>query len=301
MCCTIWCDTCSDTAAEIVASQVMNQGHDYVVLSCRLTRPSVEIIVKLAGPHAALDADFNRTAVLHKLIADQTNVPIAEVLAVDTTYAAFPYRYLVQKRVQGQRWADVCPQLNDAEKRSAYRQLGSAVAELHNIIFSTFGEISFADSTSPQTYIDALLLRAEKMIPSARLRDLFRQLIEDRRSLFSPIIQASLCHDDLHHYNVLFDNGSGHWLLTGIIDFDKAYAGCGESDLARLDLWDNMMGDGFREAYRELRPIDAGYEQRRPIYQLLWCLEYAELSSRHLDDTRRLCDTLGIEFPGFSV
>ncbi len=79
-----------------------------------------------------------------------------------------------------------------------------------------------------------------------------------------------------------------------MLDFDKAWAGCGESDLARLELWRGMTGDGFWQGYTSLLPIPAGYADRRPLYQLLWCLEYARPTPEHIADTAAVCATLGI-------
>jgi len=79
-----------------------------------------------------------------------------------------------------------------------------------------------------------------------------------------------------------------------VIDFDSAWAGCSESDLARLELWRGMMGEGFWETYQNYVPVSARYPERRPIYQLLWCLEYARPTAQHLADTKRICATLGI-------
>jgi fructosamine-3-kinase len=55
-----------------------------------------------------------------------------------------------------------------------------------------------------------------------------------------------------------------------------------------------MIGEGFWPAYHAVTGVDGGYSARRPIYQLLWCLEYAQNTSRHLADTARLCCELGL-------
>jgi fructosamine-3-kinase len=55
-----------------------------------------------------------------------------------------------------------------------------------------------------------------------------------------------------------------------------------------------MTSPDFWEMYFRLRHLDADYIQRRPIYQLLWCLEYARSTPQHLADTRRVCSELGI-------
>ena len=43
--------------------------------------------------------------------------------------------------------------------------------------------------------------------------------------------------------------------------------------------------------------LEPGYAERRPIYQLLWCFEYARSTPEHLADTRKLCAQLGIPSP----
>ena len=93
---------------------------------------------------------------------------------------------------------------------------------------------------------------------------------------------------------MLFRQALGRWQLSAILDFDKAWAGHQESDLARLDLWRGMVGKGFWTAYEAVSPVAEKYVQRRPIYQLFWCLEYADPSPKHLADTQGVCKQLGI-------
>ena len=87
---------------------------------------------------------------------------------------------------------------------------------------------------------------------------------------------------------------------SDLIDFESAWAGCAESDLARLELWRGMMGEGFWEAYRAHVPLSDSYPERRPIYQLLWCLEYARSTVQHLRDTASVCQALRLAPVTFS-
>src|SRR5262249_38390302 len=117
-------------------------------------------------------------------------------------------------------------------------------------------------------------------------------LLEASADLFAEVTQPRLCHEDLHGHNVLFRQENGHWQLATILDFDKAWAGHHEIDLAKLEFWTDMTGNGFWDAYNQLMDVDTSYQQRRPIYQLLWCLEYASNTPKHLADTRQLCEML---------
>jgi fructosamine-3-kinase len=127
-----------------------------------------------------------------------------------------------------------------------------------------------------------------------RLQDYFLSVLSQYEPVFEDICVASLCHEDLHKHNILFEKQQGGWRLATILDFDKAWAGHHETDLARLDLWTDMTAEEFWQAYEAIHPVDPPYPQRRPIYQLLWCLEYARSTAKHLADTQQICRELGI-------
>jgi aminoglycoside phosphotransferase (APT) family kinase protein len=280
---------------ELAGCRVGNQHHDYLVLLVRLRHPSVRVVVKLAGPAAPLACPFDRTAMLHHLVAARTTIPMPEVLAVDVSYRDWPWRYFIKMHIAGQEWAAVSPRMGPAERSDAYAQMGDAIAQLHAIHFPAFGELAVDGSVQgDQPYIAALTERARRSIQSPHLRELFFLALDSRRRLFLDVGQPGLCHEDLHKYNIIFQHQQGRWRLATILDFDKAWAGLHETDLARLELWKGMVGDEFWPAYGAIHSIDALYPQRRPVYQLLWCLEFARPTVEHLADTRRLCTELGL-------
>ena len=232
---------------------------------------------------------------LHRLVAAKTNIPMPEVLAVDVSYQTVPWRYFIKRHIPGQEWAKVREHLNQQELANAYRQMGDAVAQLHAIRFPSFGELSTEGAHSNAApYLTALAERARHFIQSEHWRDLFLSVLEQSAYLFSDVHNASLCHEDLHGHNILFRLEDGQWRLATILDFDKAWAGHNESDLARLEFWRSMMGKEFWGAYEKIQRIEPLYQQRRPIYQLLWCLEYAQPTAEHLADTQRVCAELGL-------
>ena len=279
----------------LIACQIGNQHYDYVVLLVRLDRPSIEVVVKLAGPQAVMACPFDRTAMLHRLVAARTTIPMPEVLAVNMSYQAWPWRYFIKMHIPGQEWAVVHRQMSQEDLSSAYRQIGNAVAQLHAIHFPAFGELDVNGAVQGGgPCLAALAERSRLFVKSARLRDLFLSVLDQHKRLFLDVRQASLCHEDLHRHNILFDYRQGQWRLATILDFDKAWAGHHEIDLARLDLWTGMTSDEFWSSYEATCPIEPSYKQRRAIYQLLWCFEYAQSTAQHLADTRRLCAELGL-------
>ncbi len=185
--------------------------------------------------------------------------------------------------------------MNRHELAEAYQQIGEAVAQLHAIHFPAFGELSTDGTVSHGApYLTTLGERARRFVQNERLRDLFLSVLEQSADLFSDVRDPGLCHEDLHGHNILFRLEEGGWRLATILDFDKAWAGHNESDLARLEFWRGMLGQAFWPAYERIHRIDPLYQKRRPIYQLLWCLEYAQPTAEHLADTRRVCAELGL-------
>jgi aminoglycoside phosphotransferase (APT) family kinase protein len=283
------------TKVALTDCKIGKKHHDYVVLLLELRHPSIGVVIKLAGPEAPLACPFERTAMLHGLVAEATNLPMPEVLAVNTSYQNWPWRYFIRTQIPGQEWAVVEGQMTQAERSNAYQQMGNAVAQLHTISFPKFGELGVDGSVQgDEPYLTALSAHAQAIIKHAHLRDLFLSVLEQQRALFCDVRDASLCHEDLHKHNILFQYRQGRWHLAAILDFDKAWSGHYETDLARLELWRCMTGNQFWRAYEAIHPVEPLYNQRRPIYQLLWCLEFAQPTAKHLADTQRLCVELGL-------
>jgi len=284
----------------IAGKDVVKREKDYLVLIVRLEQPSIEVVVKVAGAEAPLASSFDRTAMLHRLVAAQTAISMPEVLGMDVSGKVWPFRYLVRRHISGREWAYVQGEMSHDELCSAYQELGEAVAQLHSIRFPAFGELANDGCVQdPAPFEAAFLERARQSIKNPRLFALFLQVLEIRWDLFTGVSQPCLCHEDLHGYNILFERGEKGWQLAGILDFDKTWAGHAEIDLARMEIWRGMTSAGFWSSYRVVHALDMSYDQRRPIYQLLWCFEYARNSPQHLEDTRLLCEKLGIPPPEY--
>ncbi len=283
------------TKVELINYEIGNQQQDYLVLLVQLRHPSIEVVVKFAGPEASMACSFERTAMLHRLVATHTTIPMPEVIAFNMSFQTWPWRYFIKTHIPGLEWAEARPQMNMNELSNAYQQIGNAVAQLHTIRFPMFGELAVDGSVQGgDLYFTVLTERAQYSIKSTHLCDLFFPVLEKYQGLFVGVRHASLCHEDLHKYNILFQHRQGEWHLATILDFDKAWAGHHETDLARLDLWEGMLSHEFWRSYEAICPIEPLYQQRRPIYQLLWCLEFARPTTEHLADTQRLCAELGI-------
>jgi aminoglycoside phosphotransferase (APT) family kinase protein len=276
--------------------RVVREDRDYAVITVTLAASSRDVVIKLAGPRAALTSDFDRTAAIAGLVRSRTDVATFDVLAVDVTYRAWPWRYIVMTRVPGVAWREV------RSARNLYTALGEAVGRLHGIRFPACGEIGpDGHVLGGDIFHTALVERARRRIANPKHAALFVASLRERTALFDGMHTGALCHDDLNPHNILVTDTSATGPAVAVIDFDSAWAGCQESDLARLELWRGLIGDGFWEAYRANASLSPLYPERRPIYQLLWCLEYARSTPQHIADTARVCAELGIEPVTFKV
>jgi Ser/Thr protein kinase RdoA (MazF antagonist) len=239
---------------------------------------------------------FQAAKVKHKFIGGLTRLPIATILVADDSGSLVPMRFSVQERLSGEEWFTRREKLSEQDIQEALASLGDVVGRLHRPVLGAFGSLLEPGEAS---CIDALRDHAMSIVRHKRLRDDFIQLLEDNAELWDDV-RPGITHEDLHGFNILFDP-LRRTEVSGLLDFDKAWSGPAESDLARMELWRGMTSLSFLERYREHIPELHGYRERRPFYQLLWCLEYAQDSADHLATTNALAAKVGMpQVPSFN-
>ena len=287
----------------VLAWHPVAHGSDNAVVFATLVFPARVVVLKLAD--ATSTTSFSREAAIQRRVARETAVPVCEALAVDDSCQRFPWRYLMMAHAPGMAWRDGLKRMSPHARHDIFRQLGEATAALHSLCYPQFGEV---DSASPLSLwgkglgeeadcLSALTARAWRRIANPAHADLFATVLQAHAGDFAGLTEPRLTHDDLNPSNLLLvpgDEPEDDWRLAAVLDFGSAWAGCPESDIARLELWRDMMDDGFTEGYTASLPIAADYPKRRPIYQLLWCLEYARPTAQHHADTARVCAALDI-------
>ena len=121
---------------EVAQATLLKDKHDYYVWAVDLSTPSLRLVVKLGGPDAEYTCAFERTAAVHRRVREQTRLEVPEVLAADESYRKWPWRYFIKTFVPGSEWAGVEKQEPAISLNPARAQLGSAVAEMHQIAFA---------------------------------------------------------------------------------------------------------------------------------------------------------------------
>ena len=93
--------------------------------------------------------------------------------------------------------------------------------------------------------------------------------------------RPSLLHGDLWSGNFITGSDGEAWLID-----PAAYVGHAEADLAMTELFGGF-SSAFYDAYREIYPIQPGYESRRDLYNLYHLLNHLNLfGAMYLDSVR---------------
>jgi protein-ribulosamine 3-kinase len=177
--------------------------------------------------------------------------------------------------------------LNPALRKPDYWPVfGRQLAALHNRTNPHFGfdHDNYIGSTpQPNTWqehgaiffaehrlgFQARLAQRQGLLGSADVRRV--QSIADRLTDLVPVQPASLIHGDLWAGNAISDENGG----PAIID-PAAYYGWAEAELAMTTLFGSFP-QAFYQAYQEVRPLEPGYWERFPIYNLYHLLNHLNL------------------------
>ena len=262
----------------------------------------------------------------------RVDVPVPSVIASD---AAGPIPYLATAPVEGRTVAERWGEWSVADRVGAIRALGRALADLHARPFERHGHIVGGDDargvserTSGESASDGVELVLETGSWTDVLADridLIRDLastdrfahrfeavraavLENRRLLDDA--PAALLHGDPAKPNCIHRDGT-----IGFLDWEIAHVGDPARELRRTERQvvpddgpdAERLATALREGYRDRAgSLPDGFEERAPVYDLLWLLSTAasfdkmvefedrdpEAAAAHLEDEfdRRLDD-----------
>lgn len=274
------------TGLSAIEIEALRSDEDYWIVSVKTA--SDGLIVKLAT--SPVVPSFENAQAKHELIRANTKIPMSRVIAADDSASTMPFRYSIQTRLLGEEWFARRDRLDEVDRERALAGLGDVVGQLHQVQLPRFGTLP---EPREEACLTALMDHSRMIIRDRGQGAQFIELLERNADLWAGAITPSFTHEDLHGFNVLFHH-ERPTEVSGILDFDKAWSGPPESDIARMELWRGMSGPSFFDAYRKWVPQLPGYEHRRPLYQLLWCLEYAQNTREHLETTNSLLARLGL-------
>ena len=123
---------------------------------------------------------------------------------------------------------------------------------------------------------------AEQRFDSSSLK-MMAKLLDRLPSLLVEPKFPSLLHGDLWSGNYIIGNDGRAWLIDPAV-----YVGHAEADLAMTALFGRFPVH-FYDAYNEVNPIDAGYRERRDLYNLYHLLNHVNLfGGGYMDGVMRI-------------
>jgi len=250
---------------------------------------------------------FESEAIVYRRLAG-SGIPVPEVVRLDVSKRLTPYHYLITTKLAGTPIIDSWPQLPESKRVEAARAAGGYLARLHEYGFDFIGKLRSSGSRFPgwyayvEDYYRRYAIRAlQQAILSPSITGRIEAVLQKHKPRLEAITQGFLVHSDYQFENILQQNGQ----ITGIIDFEWAFAGDPTADFCIQFRWDEMCPGSvqpLREGYASKRPFDADHEIRRRIYELLTHVETIAAwvdpaNVEQVDRTRRqLLDTLrGLE------
>lgn len=169
-----------------------------------------------------------------------SEVPVPEVIALDQSKQLVPYEYLITSKLEGTSVIDSWNSLSAKEQERIAYEAGTYLALIHSYTLERFGKLRdlpnggftyWYDYCADYFHRYANQALAMNIIDPS-LRDRMQAVLEKYRPLLDTVRKGYLLHSDYHFENILQRKG----VVSGIIDFEWAYAGDADVDFVVEDV-----------------------------------------------------------------
>lgn len=250
-----------------------------------------EIIVRLNALEPT-NYKFRKEALIYQRLRT-TDLPVPQVLGLDTSHHIVPYDVILLERLSGERGLHVWPLIDGETRKQLSHSLGAALASVHNQRFLHYGGYNeeskkLGNHDNWRSYL--LDKAAESLIALWQCEGLPAMMlygVEDflMRAVVPARPTPSLVHGDFGLHNALFSRGKKGWHLSGLLDFEWALVGDPEYEFATGLLVEpdevNPIVVPFLQGYRTTRDLPNGWEQRTYIYRLIYHLSLCAVVWKH--------------------
>ncbi|QQR91507.1 MAG: fructosamine kinase family protein [Myxococcales bacterium] len=247
------------------------------------------VFIKTAR-HAAYDL-FEKEAEGLAWLDEAKAIRIPKVLTASKASASTPGFIALEFIEQG-------PSSRDHDEK-----LGHGLAKLHTYKtehygFTSSNYIGSLDQSNAKHLLWIDFYREERLMPMIKLAQEKNLMPASVQSKLDEVLGAldALCgpergparlHGDLWSGNAISDEKGDPVLIDPAV-----YGGHPEIDLAMMKLFGGF-SSRCMDAYQEINPLDPGYEERVPLYQLYPLLVHVNLfGSAYLSSVERSCDEL---------
>lgn len=261
-----------DVAPECVERAERGRLHDTYFVDADGTTAVVQFVSEREDAAHSLRVGTN----CYRLFRD-TPVPVPDVLS-DGVETYDGREYAVVERQPG---ASAEGEVTPARMRAAGRVLGRIHA--CEATFDVPGRLRFegdepvVDSAFQPNYRAWLLGELDHNLATLREAgfeavDAITALFDDEGDRLPISVEPVLCHDDFSPENVVFTGDE----VTGVLDFDRAYAGHDARDVVKAvnAAWlDDPAADwphreSFYEGYRSVRDLPDQFDRFEPLYRV---------------------------------
>lgn len=262
---------------------------DVYLVTLNYRGESYEVVLKFEPPD---DGNFALEPHLYEYVADRTNVPVPRILVFKENPDQNVPPYFVTERMEGQSLSDQFDTLETPLQRRILVQVGEILGDLHsNIAFEGFGYFGLDDGRLTvesltwdwREFFRELTERHIERLDRTPFSDLVkpaRRAVESSIETIPTTATPRLVHDDFRPANLMFDPEVED-PIRSVLDWQNALAGHPEYNVAQAEFLfvDSVFRDSetraslrerLHDGYREYHtfPIDDGYAERRPLYQL---------------------------------
>ncbi len=219
----------------------------------------------------------------HEILSG-SDVPVSQVLALDTSKRLVPYDYLILTKLPGQTISTSTADLPLASRYTIGYSAGQHLATIHSHVFDQFGLLYNIIAGTPQPdwaayvadHFRYYLGRVQALgILSAAVLGRIDALMVRMQPLLAAVQQGVFIHGDYHFLNMLQQDGR----LSAVLDFDWAASGDPAWDF-RIDNSIESEVPGSREAfyagYTSRRPLTEGHWERVSFYRIGLYLDFLE-------------------------
>ena len=275
------------------------------VYKVQLNDPDRAVIVRVSPEHHPWKTEKEKK--IYKLLS-KVDVPVPDFLHVDSSKKIIPHNYQIMECLPGERLRTVIEKFPH-EKDKLYFELGKTLGKIHSVKLDKFGWIHSEQEHMPAKSdswkevfmlmcIDELLEISQPKF--LELAPYIKDYIDFNQHLLDIDVAPQLLHNDFFIDNILMHNSGNKWEISGIIDFEWAFAGHNEFEIAKVI--SQMLLDypsheykpeakGFFRGYRKYSRISRDFEKRRPLYTLHHLLHWAN----HCTRNRQRCLEAGIK------
>ncbi len=263
--------------AEVESYQKLRSGLAHLNYDLRLSNPEMGLTLKVYLRPTERREPWKETYIL-KRVAEETGVPVPQVLLFDDSGQLLDRPYAVHTRLPGRSLGAVLPEMAEGDIEMVGYEMGRYLARLHLMSGERYGDYFVEDSLASPHERDDTLARVDSWLRECEDNHLLNpNMVETLRQTFERadfLDQEKPClvHGDYHEGNVNVEKGAVAYHVTGFLGFEHSQAWSREWDMVRLfgHVFDHYprLQEGFLSGYTESVELSERFWDRLRLYQL---------------------------------